>query len=100
MPFAAQQFGVTQSSLLPLTLPLLATARRDATTVAPSDYSRHAPVGTLAGSLPPPATFAAPIASSIGLTPATAAIPGSGPRPAAAAAAAATLVTPTHTENA
>ena len=58
-----------------------------------------APVRTLAGSLPPPATFAAPIASSIGLTPATAAIPGSGPRPAAAAAAA-TLVTPTHTENA
>ena len=70
----------------PLTLPLLATARRDATTVAPSDYSRHAPVRTLAGSLPPPATFAAPIASSIGLTPAT--------------AAAATLVTPPHTENA
>ena len=88
----------------PLTLPLLATARRDATTVAPSDYSRHAkwhaPVRTLAGSLPPPATFAAPIASSIGLTPATAAIPGSGPCPAAAVAAAATLVTPTHTENA
>ena len=76
--------------------------RREGPSKRQRDPSR-APLGGLrcTRSLPPPATFAAPIASSIGLTPATAAaIPGSGPRPAAAAAAAATLVTPTPTESA